>query len=173
MRTIHLVRLIVVCSLAGSNCALAQERQPEAQAQKELAGWHDGISDQSAAAAPTPRAPDGMKGIIERIFRRENEEREIIASYAPVIEAYIQVEKSDPLMGTVPKNDYYFLGLADFRGKDMKVHSMTERTPKGSLMWSFEPSGFLQMAFPDWGGFNQDDYKCKRLLLALRLGLIQ
>src|SRR5208282_106598 len=159
MRTIHLVRLIVVCSLAGSNCALAQERQAETEAQKGMASWHDGILDQSAVVIQTSQAPDGMKGIIDHIFKRESEEQEIIASYAPVIETYIQVEKPDALMGTVPKNDYYFLGLADFRGKDMKVHSMTERTTKGSLMWSFEPSGFLQMVFLDWGGFNQDNYR--------------
>ena len=159
MRRIHLMRLIVVCSLAASNCSLAQERQAEAEAQKEMAAWHDRVLDQSTVVTQTPRASEGMKGIIERIFKRESEEQEIIAGYAPVLETYIQVEKSDALMGTVPKNDYYFLGLADFRGKDMKVHSMAERTPKGSLMWSFEPSGFLQMVFPDWGGFNQDNYK--------------
>jgi hypothetical protein len=159
MRTTKLVRLILVCSLAGSNCALAQERQAGTEAQKEMAAWHNGIFDQSVAAAQAPRAPDGMNGIIDHIFKRESEEQELIASYTPVVETYIQVEKSDALMGTVPKNDYYFLGLADFRGKEMKVHSMTERTPKGSLMWSFEPSGFLQMVFLDWGGFNQDNYR--------------
>jgi len=159
MRTIHLVRLIVVCSLAGSNCALAQERQAEAEVQKEMAAWDDGILDQCAAVTQSSQAPDGMKGIIDHIFKRESEEQEIIAGYAPVVETYIQVEKPGALMGTVPKNDYYFLGLADFRGKEMKVHSMTERTPKVSLMWSFEPSGFLQMVFLDWGGFNQDNYR--------------
>jgi hypothetical protein len=159
MRTTKLVRLILVCSLAGSNCALAQERQAGTEAQKDMAAWHNGIFDQSAAVTQAPRAPDGMKGIIDHIFKREREEQELIASYTPVVETYIQVEKSDALMGTVPKNDYYFLGLADFRGKGMKVHSMTERTPKGSLMWSFEPSGFLQMVFLDWGGFNQDNYR--------------
>src|SRR5580698_8343721 len=117
MRTTKLVRLIFVCSLAGSNCAFAQERQTEAEAQKEMAAWQNGIFDQSTTVTQTPRVPDGMKEIIDHIFRRESEEQEIIASYAPVIETYIQVEKSDPLMGTVPKNDYYFLGLADFRGR--------------------------------------------------------
>jgi hypothetical protein len=91
-----------------------------------------------------PSSAEGMKGIIEHIFKRENEEQEIIAGYAPVIETYIQVEKPDPLMGTVPTKDYYSLGLADFRGKDMKVHSMTERRPEGLLVWSFEPSGFFR-----------------------------
>jgi hypothetical protein len=156
MRTNHLVRLIVVCLMAGSAGVFLQVQQAVANARKEIAAGREVILDQSTA--PTPRAPDGMNGIIERIFHREREEQEIITSYAPVIETYIQVEKSDPLMGTVPNNDYYFLGLADFRGKSMKVHSMTDRTPKGSIMWSFEPSGFLQMIFADWDGFNQDNY---------------
>jgi hypothetical protein len=145
MHKIHLMHLIVACSLAGSPGVFAQARQVEPQAQQEIATSREDIFDQTAVAPQTPRSPDGMKGIIERIFHREKEEQEIIASYAPVIETYIQVEKSNPLMGTVPNNDYYFLGLADFRGKTMKVHSMTDRTPKGSILWSFEPSGFLQM----------------------------
>jgi hypothetical protein len=148
----------VVCSLAGSADAIAQARQTEPQGQREIAASRAGIFDQGAVATQAPPAPDGMKGIIERVFRREKEEQEIITSYAPVIETYIRVEKSSPLMGTVPNNDYYFLGLADFRGKNMQVHSMTDRTPKSSIMWSFEPSGFLQMIFADWDGFNQENY---------------
>jgi hypothetical protein len=112
---------------------------------------------QSAAggAQATPTVP-GEKEIIEHIFKREKVQDEIIASYAPIVETYIQIEKSNALMGTVPKSDLYFLGQADFRGKTMKVHPMTERTHKGSIMWSFEPAGFLQMAFLDYGEFDQD-----------------
>ncbi len=66
--------------------------------------------------------------IIERVFKREKEQDEIIAGYSPIVETYIQTEKTDPVMGTVPKSDFYFLGIADFRGKEMKVHSMTART---------------------------------------------
>lgn len=110
------------------------------------------------AAAQSPQATRNINEIIERIFKRENEEIEIVESYAPNIETYIQLEKSDPLMGTVPKSDLYFLGIADFRGKPMKVHSMTEKTHKGSMMWSFEPAGFLQMGFLDLDGFDKDHY---------------
>ncbi len=81
-----------------------------------------------AQATPTLR---GETEIIERIFKREKVQDEIIASYAPIVETYIQIEKSNALMGTVPKSDLYFLGQADFRGKTMKVHPMTERTHKG------------------------------------------
>ncbi|HKV25824.1 MAG TPA: hypothetical protein VJN93_14620 [Candidatus Acidoferrum sp.] len=108
----------------------------------------------SQAGAPAQSAAE----LIERVFKRESDLDAAIATYAPIVETYIQAEKSDPLMGTLPKDDFYFLGQADFRGKTMKVHSMTERTHKGSILWSFVPAGFLQMAFLDAGGFNHDNY---------------
>jgi hypothetical protein len=61
-------------------------------------------------------------------------------------------------MGTVPDHDFYFLGIGDFRKHAMRVHGMTEKTHKGSILWSFEPAGFLQMSFLDWGGFNKQNY---------------
>ncbi|MGC1616906.1 MAG: hypothetical protein WA765_00310 [Candidatus Acidiferrum sp.] len=94
----------------------------------------------------------------ERVFKREKEQMEIVTGYSPIIETYIQVEKSDALMGTLPKNDFYFLGQAKFRGYTMKVHSMTEKTHKGTMLWAFNPAGFLQMAFLDFGQFDKDHY---------------
>jgi hypothetical protein len=96
--------------------------------------------------------------IVARVFRREKEQDEIIASFSPTVETYIQVEKSDPLMGTLPHRDFYFLGQADFQGKRMTVRSMTKKTHKGTIMWEFNPAGFLQMAFLDFGQFDQDHY---------------
>lgn len=98
------------------------------------------------------------KNDIERIFEREKEQIEIIASYSPIVETYIQTVTSNPMMGVIPKNDYYFLGEADFRGKSMKVRSMLQKTRKGNIMWSFNPTGFLQMAFLDFGQFDPDHY---------------
>ena len=109
----------------------------------------------NSRSGQTARSPNE---IIEGVFKREKEQDEIIASYAPIVETYIQTEKSDPLMGTLPEHDFYFLGQADFRGKTMKVHSMTKRTHTGSFMWSFDPAGFLQMAFLDFGEFDKDHY---------------
>src|SRR5690242_2701736 len=111
--------------------------------------------DPSKTAAPA----QNMNEIIARVFKREKEQLEIIASYSPIVETYIQIEKSHPVMGTVPKSDLYFLGVADFRRGTMKVRSMTERTHKGSIMWEFEPAGFLQMAFLDFGGFDDQHYR--------------
>lgn len=115
-------------------------------------------SQSGTANARSGQTPRTTNEIIESVFRREKEQDEIIASYAPIVETYIQTEKSDPLMGTLPKHDFYFLGQADFRGKTMKVHPMTKRTHTGSFMWSFDPAGFLQMAFLDFGEFDKDHY---------------
>jgi len=117
-------------------------------------------NSQSGAAKLQPgQAALGHDEIIDRVFKREKEQDEIIASYAPIVETYIQVEKSDPLMGTLPQNDFYFLGQADFRGNRIKVRSMTEKTHKGSILWAFNPAGFLQMAFLDYGQFDKEHYQ--------------
>jgi hypothetical protein len=116
-------------------------------------------NSQSAGGRAQPGQP-ALSGseLIERIFKREKEQIEIITTYSPIVETYIQVEKSDPLMGTLPKHDFYFLGQANFRCYTMKVHSMTEKTHKGTIMWEFNPTGFLQMAFLDFGQFDKDHY---------------
>jgi len=113
-------------------------------------------SPPSAQTAPPERS---VNEITERVFRREKEQLEIIGSYAPIVETYIQEEKSDVLMGTVPKRDLYFLGQADFHNKTMKVHPMTARTYKGSMMWAYDPAGFLQMAFVDKHEFDREHYR--------------
>ena len=126
----------------------------------ETLGPADSSDVQASAGAlqPASAVRDPIE-IIDRIFKREKQQADIIVSTAPIVETYIQEETSDDLMGTVPRKDLYFLGQADFRGKAMKVHSMTEKTYKGSIMWSFEPTGFLQMAFLDLGEFDKDHYK--------------
>ena len=110
----------------------------------------------SFQAPPTARKPSELA---ERIFNREKQQVETIENTAPIVETYIQEEKPDALMGTLPKKDLYFLGKADFLGKTMKVHSMTVRTKNGSVMWSYNPAGFLQMAFLDLRDFDYEHYR--------------
>jgi len=107
---------------------------------------------------PSP-AVQNQSELTERVFKREKAQVETIENSAPIIETYIQEEKPDPLMGTIPKKDLYFLGQADFRGKTIKVHPMTARTHKGSIMWAYNPAGFLQMAFLDLREFDKDHYR--------------
>jgi hypothetical protein len=137
------------------NLAAAQD---QANAVAELSSSADPQSKD--ADAKGARATNKLDEIIERIIKREHEEIAAFDLYAPVIETYAQEVKFDAAMGTVPKSDFYFLGQADFRGR-LKVHSMAGSSRKGSLMWSFEPAGFLQMIYVDRGEFDKAHYRFK------------
>src|SRR5208282_3174825 len=113
--------------LLSINTATAQTASAALAAAEARETWSSAGNTRTDAAAQAPQAARSVNEIIERVFKRENEEVEIIESYAPIVETYIQLEKSDALMGTVPKSDLYFLGIADFRGKTMKIQPMTEK----------------------------------------------
>jgi hypothetical protein len=152
--------LLAVVILAGwcphlQNLAAAQD---QANAVAELSSSADPQS--KGADAKGAQATNKLDEIIERIIKREHEEIAAFDLYAPVIETYAQEVKFDAAMGTVPKSDFYFLGQADFRGR-LKVHSMAGSSRKGSLLWSFEPAGFLQMIYVDRGEFDKAHYRFK------------
>jgi|HubBroStandDraft_1064217.scaffolds.fasta_scaffold20993_2 hypothetical protein len=152
--------LVTLACLLCMNSAINGRALATAPASAETAASADspasnGSPDAAQAAPAVPRPNE----IIDRVFKREQQSIESTVNSAPIVETYIQEEKSDALMGTVPRKDLYFLGQADFRGKQMKVHSMMEKTRTGSILWSFEPAGFLQMAFLDYGQFDKDHYK--------------
>jgi hypothetical protein len=137
------------------NLAAAQD---QANAVAELSSSADAQS--KGTDAKGAQATNKLDEIIERIIKREHEEIAAFNLYAPVIETYAQEVKFDAAMGTVPKSDFYFLGKADFQGR-LKVHSMAGSSRKGSLMWSFEPAGFLQMIYIDRGEFDKAHYRFK------------
>jgi hypothetical protein len=117
-------------------------------------------SQKKTAQTQTAPAPTTLDGIIERFTGREKTEIEAIAQYSPLIETYVQEVQPDVELGMVPKTDFYFLGQADFR-KQLKVHTLIERSSRGNWLWSFEPAGFLQMIFVDRGEFDKQHYRFK------------
>ncbi len=161
MRTRLLVRMILSGALAGGLCSQLQSLAA-AQGQTTAAPDSSGPADAKntgAVAQVTQTAPK-LDEIIDRVIKREHDEIAAFDLYSPIVETYIQEVKFNQVLGTVPKSDYYFLGQADFRGR-LKVHSMTESSRKGSLLWSFDPDGFLQMIYIDRGEFDKVHYRFK------------
>lgn len=165
MRTRFWAGVFVAAFLAGGASLFAQSldvAQNDGGSSPGPSVHHRPVSD-----AQTSRTALSINQIIERVFNREPQEDETISSYAPIVETYIQEQKSDNLMGTLPKTDEYFLGQADFRGGKIRVHSMIPPTHKRPglhsaswpAMWSYNPAGFLQMVFLDWGGFDKNHYR--------------
>ena len=160
MLTRTLFRMILLAAFVGGLC-LDLQRLSAAQLHKNAA------FDSSSTAVDEENTRDDeqvpptqfkLDEMIDRIIKREHVEIAGFDLYTPIIETYIQEVKFDQTRGTVPKSDYYFLGQADFRGR-LKVRSMTVSSKKGSLMWSFDPAGFLQMIYIDRGHFDRAHYK--------------
>jgi hypothetical protein len=161
MRARLLIWTILAVAIAAAWCPPLQALAA-AQEQANAAADSPGPSDAKSKTvdAQAPQAAAKLNEIIDRIIKREHDEIAGFDLYTPVIETYVQEVKFDPAMGTVPKSDFYFLGQADFRGR-LKVHSMAGSSRKGSLLWSFEPAGFLQMIYVDRGEFDKAHYRFK------------
>src|SRR5437588_558566 len=124
----------------------------------------------SAAATPTPaQQARTMADVIDRVITNENRAIQQIRQYSPLVETYIQNQRPDKELGTVPAGDKYYLGRADF-SKGVALVSLTDTNSKGrkifgaignffSFSAEFVPGGFLQMIFLDTNGFDKQHYK--------------
>ncbi len=64
---------------------------------------------------PTGERAKSFEEVIDRAVNNERMLMRRLRDKTPVIETYIQEMKSDPELGPVPKNDYYFLGQLDMK----------------------------------------------------------
>ena len=123
------------------------------------------------AAAMPARAQQArtMSDVIDRVITNENRAIQQIRQYSPLVETYIQNQRPDKDLGTVPAGDKYFLGRADF-SKGVALVSLTDTNSKGKKLFGaignffsfsaeFVPGGFLQMIFIDTNGFDKQHYK--------------
>jgi hypothetical protein len=107
--------------------------------------------------------------VVDRIVAAENREIATIRHYSPIIETYVQEMRPDKELGSVPSNDHYFLGLADF--KTGVVDRSLLSKPKGALakfnplshltdffFTEYDPQGFLEMVFVDRRGIDRAHY---------------
>src|SRR5262252_8832382 len=125
-----------------------------------------------AVASPKPndQAPARtMADVIDRVIINENRAIQQIRQYTPLVETYIQDQRPDKELGSVPAGDKYFLGRADF-SKGVALVSLTDTNSKGKKIFGaignffsfsaeFIPGGFLQMIFLDTNGFDMQHYK--------------
>lgn len=116
--------------------------------------------DSQPASAPPPPPPaiaatpaHSMDEVADRLIRNEHALRRKLLTVHPVLETYIQELKPDPELGTVPKNDVYFLGkLAINRGEGQQSlipapwlgKRVIERI-SSIFSGRFMPNGFAEM----------------------------
>src|SRR5689334_20435019 len=128
-----------------------------------------GLGMIAAAMPAAAQQARTMSDVIDRVITNENRSIQQIRQYSPLVETYIQNQRPDRDLGTVPAGDKYFLGRADF-SKGVALVSLTDTNTKGrkifgaignffSFSAEFVPGGFLQMIFIDTNGFDKEHYK--------------
>ncbi len=91
---------------------------------------------------------------------------ELLRNFHPVVETYLQEQKPDPTLGTVPKNDDYFLSRLDLTGKSETAlsfgsdeHEKESGEKKSRLSADrFAAGGFALALFPDLDHFDRQNY---------------
>src|SRR5690242_20579201 len=128
-----------------------------------------GLGMMAAAMPAAAQQARTMSEVIDRVITNENRSIQQIRQYSPLVETYIQNQKPDKELGTVPAGDKYFLGRADF-SKGVSLVSLTDTNTKGKKIFGaignffsfsaeFIPGGFLQMIFIDTNGFDKQHYR--------------
>jgi len=139
------VAMVIVAGLASvPGAQVRSDRRPPA----EPSG-----ADQTAPVA----------SLIDHIIAREREESEIISTYHPIAETYVQVFKKKRNQAPLLARDYYYLGQTELSvSKPLGYHSMLtaqDQLPKrGFVDQGFKPLGFVHMIYIDRQGFDRQHY---------------
>ena len=93
------------------------------------------LSGLGTVALATPRPNEQvqartMADVIDRVITNENRAVQQIRQYTPLVETYIQNQRPDKELGSVPAGDKYFLGRADF-SKGVALISLAGTTRTG------------------------------------------
>jgi hypothetical protein len=133
-----------------------------------------GLAAVSEAQVPSdlrpPSEPSGTQqaepvaDLIDHIVARERQETEIISTYHPIAETYVQVFKQKRNQAPFLARDYYYLGQAELSlSKPLAYHSMLtaqDQIPKqGFVDYGFKPLGFIHMIYIDRQGFDKQHYR--------------
>lgn len=146
------VAFLVACLLAP--CAGAAE------------AGEPGTEIPRGGAAPGTTGNPTLDRIVDMLILREHEIVRRVLERRPLVETYIQALEQDPVLGTVPKKDQYFVGkLGGNVGES--PHSLVPPPGMGKRMFrslsrmftgAFVPSGFAEMFFVDPTGFDRSRY---------------
>lgn len=126
----------------------------------------------TAPASSAPLASADQDQVIDRIVAREQFMIENLRHFRPMMETYLQDQRPDKELGSVPEKDEYFLGRLDFsRGVtnealyvDMpgRFHTLL-RNAFGIFPINYAPQGFAGMILVDGQHFDRQHYRFRYL----------
>jgi len=109
-------------------------------------------------------APSSMTQVLEAAIANERDLAATLLRHRPVVEAYLQTVKPDPVMGVVPVRDNYFFGRLELTsdpqgGKPTKAKKKTISLLEDFHSAVFKPEDFSRMLILDRGSFDRTTYE--------------
>jgi hypothetical protein len=141
-----------------------------AAGQSSPAGSADSVpGDAGGGARPTQATPAPKQVTLGEVVRgavaQEHRMIRLLRNFKPLVETYVQEQQHDATLGSVPKNDDYFLSRLDVTGKDTGTlsfisdeRSAEKKSKKSKEEGSFSAAGFAEALFPDLDHFDLDNY---------------
>ena len=145
----------MLCVLFATAFCLAQNPTP-------------GPVNDAGRPAPPAQTPSAKKQVtlgevVNSAIQQEQRMEKLLRNFKPIVETYVQEQTPDPSLGSVPKNDDYFLSRLDVTGKGTATLSFTadergsdKKTSKNGEV--FTASGFAEALFPDLNHFDTNNY---------------
>jgi hypothetical protein len=124
------------------------------------------LSPVQSAPSVSPRKAIGFDEFVDSAIRQERRMTDLLRNFNPVVETYIQKQQPDPVLGTSPKSDDYFLSRLDLAGNAAGTSSFAdeEHSKRDGKKLSknneepFAAAGFVQALFPDLDHFDRQNY---------------
>lgn len=139
--------------------ANAAEGARAAQAASGQAAPAQSVPPQTAPAQAAPKKQVTLGEVVHGAIAQERRMEKLLRNFKPVVETYVQEHQPDPTLGSVPRNDDYFLSRLDVTGRDTATLSFTsEENKKKAKKEGFSAAGFAEALFPDLDNFNVDNY---------------
>src|SRR6185437_4216568 len=121
----------------------------------------------AVAVEPAPaRTPVSIDQVVDQIIEREHALIQFLKDRTPLVETYLQNLQPDAKLGSVPKEDHYFLGRLDLSDVDRRDYLTKETSFQRTLMGGvtklfriqYQPMGFSWMIFADRQNFDRAHY---------------
>src|SRR5579863_10168337 len=82
-------------------------------------------SREGPPTSPT-QGPAGFDLLVDSAIRQEHRLILLMRNFTPIVETYIQEEKTDSELGTTPRSDDYFLSRLNLKGNTILTRSFEE-----------------------------------------------
>src|SRR5215471_6158686 len=139
-------------------------------------GIHNGVAAAQSTQNPPPTSAAAshrastFEEFVDATIVQERRLAKLMRNFKPIVETYIQKQKTDPDDQTSPKEDFYFLSRIRLAANELYVREFESREhakpDRKKLLTRVKPevftaADFAQPIFPDLGHFDRENYEFK------------